>query len=72
MENAPDEPVFVLRGQDKFAPQVIEHWANLVGQSVAGSIGEKSDKTKRKVSLARAKAHMMRAWQETHHSKIPD
>lgn len=67
-----DEPVFVLRAQDRFAPEVIEFWASRVGQHVAGSIGDLPDKTKRKVSTARAKAHLMRAWQELNRSKTPD
>lgn len=28
-----DEPVFVLRGQDRYAPEVIRYWADLVDGS---------------------------------------
>lgn len=72
MSDEPAEPTFELRAQDRFAPAVIEFWCDQVERSVAMSVGDKADATKRKVKLARAKAHMMRAWQATHFCKTPD
>ena len=62
------EPVFVLRAQDKFAPDVIEVWATMVARGAAGGVGFETQKVKK----ARALAHTMRAWQELNSSKVPD
>lgn len=59
-----DEPVFILRAQDRFAPDLVERWASNV-MSAKGAPTEK-------VRQARALAHRMRAWQELNTSKIPD
>lgn len=53
---ADDEPVFVLRAQDRFAPDVVEHWAVLV-QTRNG--GRPTPKTTEARQLAKA----MRQWQ---------
>jgi hypothetical protein len=66
------EPVFVLRAQDQFAPQVIEYWASLVAGAVANTVSSKADATKQKVVRARALAHTLRAWQTLFGAKIPD
>jgi len=58
------EFVFILRAQDKFAPTVVEHWADRV-QAAKGAATPK-------VREARALAHQMRAWQELNTSKVPD
>lgn len=29
---APDEPVFILRGQDRFASELVEYWARQAGE----------------------------------------
>jgi hypothetical protein len=58
------EPVFILRAQDRFAPDVIEAWANKV-ELARGT-------TTSKIREARALAHEMRAWQEMNTCKIPD
>lgn len=67
-----DEPVFVLRAQDKYATSTVASWAGIVG-SVNASDGEE---VKRKAHL-KAKAALrlvdvMRAWQAKHTCKIPD
>lgn len=69
---AEDEPVFVLRAKDKFAPAVIEFWADLVAEAVAGTASSEADWSRRKVKGARALAHHMRAWQVLNSCKIPD
>jgi len=58
-----DEPVFILRGQDIIAPQIVELWAITAGFVHAGQP---------KVESARRVAAEMRAWQEKHGSKLPD
>lgn len=60
---ADDEPVFILRAQDEFAPEIVERWA-LRLETVAGRTP--------KVREARALAHKMRAWQEMNGAKVPD
>jgi hypothetical protein len=57
-----DEPVFILRAQDKFAPDLVENWANFV-ERARGTATEKTRK-------ARALAHQMRAWQELNLVKV--
>ena len=59
-----DEPVFVLRAQDKFAPDLLESWSHKVDVA-KGCATEKGRK-------ARALAHQMRAWQEMNSCKVPD
>jgi hypothetical protein len=60
----PDEPVFILRAQDRFAPDLLESWSHKV-ELAKGTVTEKSRK-------ARALAHQMRAWQELNSCKVPD
>lgn len=67
-----DEPIFVLRAKDKFAPELIEEWAIKVEWAVSGTVSQEADKSRDKVKYARALAHQMRAWQELNTSKIPD
>jgi hypothetical protein len=68
----PAEPTFTVRAQDRFAPAVLEFWADQVERAVKDTISDKADASRRKVALARSKAHMMRAWQAVHYHKIPD
>lgn len=62
-----DEPLFILRAQDRFAPMIVDEWAERV--SWATPHGQP---TPPKVSEARLLAQKMRDWQTTHHSKVPD
>lgn len=66
-----DEPIFVLRSTDKFAPQVVRYWASLV---VQGAGLPTPDKTASKVLEAHDCADAMDDWQEDNPSKvkIPD
>ena len=57
------EPIFVLRAQDAFAPEVVRLWALTAG--MRGS-------PRRKVEEARKVAEEMERWQAAHGSKIPD
>lgn len=59
------EPLFVLRGQDYFAPYVVESWITYVETRNAGM---PTDKTKE----ARQIVSDMRAWQKDHKVKFPD
>ncbi len=58
-----DEPVFLLRGQDKVAPAVVEMWAETVSK-IGGS--------QKIVTAAFRQASRMRAWQLLHGRKVPD
>jgi hypothetical protein len=57
-----DEPVFLLRAQDRFAPVVVEAWAALMAAT-----GDRVS-----CNLAAAQAAFMRAWQAEHAVKTPD
>ncbi len=67
-----DEPIFVLRAKDKFAPELIEAWASKVDAAVHRIASSEADKSREKAKYARALAHQMRAWQEINTSKVPD
>lgn len=58
-----DEPVFLLRGQDKVAPHIVELWA-LVAKNVGCA--------ENIYVAALGQAQCMREWQQEHGSKIPD
>lgn len=63
---ADDEPIFILRAQDKLAPALIEEWAErLYAAAPFNTATEKIDE-------ARALATKMRMWQVINHSKVPD
>lgn len=68
---ADDEPVFILRANDKTAPEVIEHWARKVEASYCDKHRLK-EMPVAKLKEAKALAHQMRAWQELNGSKLPD
>lgn len=57
-----DEPVFVLRSTDKFAPLLIDMWCNLV--ILERGIGTDT------VTEALDLVEEMRAWQEEHPGKV--
>lgn len=69
-----DEPVFVLRGKDAFAPCTVTTWAALcLGQrsfnmEKDAALQLTRDKGQRAMTLAQE----MRAFQETNGSKVPD
>ena len=58
-----DEPVFLLRAQDKLAPEIVREWAYR-------ALSE--DAPVDKVRGARTIADAMEDWSITHHRKVPD
>ena len=58
-----DEPVFLIRGQDRAAPGAIEAWADL-----AEAYGAAPDI----LSAARGHAALMRKYQSACANKVPD
>lgn len=65
-----DEPVFLLRGQDVFAPQALRAYANYI-EGYAPDDHTMRDK-KAIVDLTRHWAEQMEAWQAERHRKLPD
>jgi hypothetical protein len=58
-----EEPVFLLRGQDKLAPLLVEQWA---------LEAQKQGASQNIVNAAMEQAQKMVLWQKEHGSKIPD
>ena len=58
-----EEPVFLIRGQDKAGPAVLLYWA-----VVAERLGANSEIC----DMVREHAEEMRLWQRDHFSKVPD
>lgn len=71
---ADDEPVFILRAKDRFAPELVENWAALVERATIATVSGTGtvEGSRNKIKDARALAHTMRAWQELNTSKTPD
>lgn len=74
---ADDEPIFVLRAQDRLAPRAIREWADRAIEQYfiqRGSDNSKVDPAfHRKITEARALADAMEAWQQrTGRAKYPD
>jgi hypothetical protein len=65
---ADDEPVFILRAKDEFAPVTVMDWA----ERVEASSDRPNTNTVEKIREARALAYKMRVWQEEHGCKVPD
>jgi hypothetical protein len=69
-----DEPVFVLRAKDAYAPSTVGSWAAMcLGQNSVDKNGEPEhprtlDKGRRAMTLA----NDMYLWQQEHGSKVPD
>jgi hypothetical protein len=58
-----DEPVFLLRAQDKVAPETVEMWAQFADDAGAAP----------NITYAALKqAREMREWQKEHGCKVPD
>ena len=60
---AEDEPVFVLRAQDKTAPEFVRMWAQYARSHGVGH---------KKTAEAMALAALMEDWQRRNASKVPD
>ena len=57
-----DEPVFVLRAQDKFSATLVELWANLVETEAVGTSTLTRDREE-KIRNARMTARDMALWE---------
>ena len=68
------EPLFILRAQDQFAPELVERWADLLAGAVTLSTAAPDviNQQTRKVENARLLATDMRAFQAKYGSKVPD
>lgn len=60
---ADDEPIFVLRAQDKLAPVLVNLWCDLARMHGCSSA---------KIGEAGVLIHHMKTWQEEHGCKWPD
>lgn len=58
----PDEPMFVLLGRDRSAPELVEAWADRREARIVAGEAPESDRAK--VAEARDCAKAMRAWRE--------
>lgn len=65
----PDEPVFVLRGQDKLAPSLVKEWALMFCEVVLDHSHTPIHCHNEKVKEALACAKAMEEWQTR---KLPD
>ncbi len=59
----PDEPVFIVRAQDKIAPLVMRHWANMQ-RFFGGSI--------EMCEMVEAHADLTEKWQKEHGCRVAD
>lgn len=65
-----DEPIFVLRAQDKLAPGIVRLWAAMVvREHMEGAPGELPEG---KITEALKLALLMERWQRDRGSKVPD
>ncbi len=70
---APDEPIFVLRAQDKLAPKTVRDWASrLMLEADNTSDPELRVRQSAKAVEATKLADRMEAWQAANTSKVPD
>jgi hypothetical protein len=70
---ARDEPIFVLRAQDKLAPMVVQYWIQLVEaerRATGASTMELIEDPK--LQAAHNLSKQMEEWQREHGCKVPD
>lgn len=68
-----DEPVFLLRGQDIFAPELVMAWARkAIDQAKVYSDGPQKTQLTDMALLAMEQAMRMMDWQIYNKAKIPD
>lgn len=66
LKNLPqDEPVFVLRGQDAFAPAAIQVWGTMC-------LSTREEATRAKGDRASLLVTQMQKWQKERKLKVPD
>lgn len=66
-----DEPVFILRAQDKFMPRILREWATSVEIGTIQS-HERVGVITPKVREARDLATQVEEWQKINGCKVPD
>lgn len=75
-DTQPDEPGFLLRGQDRLAPELIDIYARLVRAAAHGAeAAADSGGAVRLHDLAAqavTQANAMRLWQTSHPVRLPD
>lgn len=59
-----DEPVFLLRGQDVYAPDILREYASRIYDRGKGNVEASNE--------IFAQAAAMETWQKEHGSKLPD
>lgn len=67
-----DEPIFILRGRDALAPELVTNWANALEAHAGCGTFEQREARQKKVDGAHACAEAMREWQRINGMKIPD
>lgn len=69
-----DEPLFLLRAQDVFAPDAVEGYATLLAAAAATAHPSRRMALSQQSSDVRAFADRMRRWQHEHRDrvKVPD
>ena len=65
-----DEPVFVLRAKDQFAPILVGLWVHLVLMAARNGLGAPS--SGEKAEEADVLRHLMLDWQRANGCKVPD
>lgn len=61
-----DEPVFLLRAQDKLAPEVVRNWAWMLRSRSNDQAAQAM------ATMAMKQSEKMEAWQRAHAVKMPD
>ena len=75
---ADNEPLFILRAQDRLAPAIVRLWAEMLevvysnGSNDQQDLQAMQDQQLTKLEETRALADQMEAWQMRNGSKIPD
>ncbi len=67
-----DEPVFLLRGQDKLAPDTLRRYCELLEEEATKQEGVKRDGLLSMADELRVHAREMVVWQHTKREKLPD
>lgn len=68
---ADDEPIFILRAHDRFAPMAVREWIDMVSEHYAYNPPRPAG-LDAKLSEAEDLARRMEWWQEAHGCKVPD
>jgi len=66
------EPVFLLRGQDKLAPQILREYARLLEIEIIDATGDLTPEDSILLDTITAHADTMEEWQKNNIAKIAD